>query len=156
MTSGDTEHPQSQRQEVETEYVYVEQSKSRKIGWLIFLMIIMATLVVAAIKNPSTSETKSLIKDALVEKINEKIKEETTNEENNGVERLSALLGMTLTSYIFDYFTDTKVSDYIIYSTFDCTAKDGEETKTVVSGIVVFGKIIPLKTDLKQESLDCQ
>lgn len=113
------------------------------------LLIVLAILVVAAIKNPSSAETRALINDVIVEKINEKMEAEMMKEDNDEITRIAAFLGKAFASPVLDYFTNINVSDYIIFSTFDCSSNDeNSETKNIVSGIVIFGKVIPLKSDL--------
>ena len=149
------EFPQPQQQEFATEYVYMKHPKSHTLGfgWII-TFIIIAFFVVAAIKNPSASETKTLIKDTLIEKINERMGAEIRNGDNDGATQFGAFLGMTLAPYLLDYFTNIHVNNYVIFSTFDCTAKFGEEMQSIVSGIVVFGKVVPLKSDLNKDTLE--
>lgn len=155
QNKSNSEFSQPQQQELATEYVYMEQPKSRKLGFgWILTFIIIAILVVAAMKNPSASETKTLIKDTLIEKINERMGAEIMNGDNDGATQFGAFLGMTLAPYLLDYFTNIHVNNYVIFSTFDCTAKIGEEMKSIVSGIVVFGKAIPLKSDLNKDTLE--
>lgn len=76
------------------------------------------------------------------------------NEENDGFKQFGAFLGMTFAPQIVDHFSDIKVKDYILFSTFDCTTEVEDIDKTIVSGIIVFGKIIPMKTDLDLEKIN--
>lgn len=147
--------PKSQphEQEATSEKEHADLSDPRKHGfrWLIFSFIVIAIIVVAAVKNPSATETKALIKDALVETFNEKIEAKMMSDEDNGAKQLGAFLGMALAPHVLDYFTTIDVNDYVVFSTFDCRTKDEEESRTIVSGVVVFGKVIPLKSDLNTE-----
>lgn len=146
-----TEH----NEKVKTEYVYVERTSSNKgFGRLILWLVIIAFFVVAAIKNPPADETKAMVKTALVEMFNKRMGSVMSNEESSAKQFFGALLGMSLAPNLIDNFTETTVSDYIILSTFNCTAEVEDETKTLVSGVVIFGKIIPLKSDLDKYTFE--
>lgn len=141
------------RQARKTEHGYAEsRPRKRHTTLLVFLILIGVLFSVAAIKNPSENEGKEMVKSFVVEIVNDNIRNEMTN---NGLNEFEAFLGITLSPHMIDWIADTNVNDYILFSTFDCTAEaeDGS-TKTVVSGIILFGKIIPLKTDLKPEALE--
>jgi len=127
--------------------------RKRRSGCLIFSILIIALFVVSAIKNPSESESKEIVKSYIVEKVNNKLRTEMTNDENDRMQQLGAFLGMAFASNLIDYMCETKVNDCIIFTTFDCTTKVDDSKKTIVSGIIFFGKIIPLKTDIKEEYL---
>lgn len=61
---------------------------------------------------------------------------------------------MLLGSIVIDKLVDTEVSDYIIFSKFATTVTLERETKTIASGIIIFGKVIPLKTDIGKEFVE--
>lgn len=135
----------------------IMQSKFNKWGRIRFvvLLTIVAILVVAIIKNPSSTETKALIKDAIVEKVYERLDAELMYEDNSEYARFGSFMGKAIAPHILDYFANINVSDYIVFSTFVCTSKyDNVQTKNIVSGVVVFGKVIPLKSDLNSEALE--
>lgn len=133
----------------ETEFVYVEGiSRKKQTGCLVFFIIIGVLVIVASIKNPSENESRVLVKDFIVEKLNDHMRAEMNNDDNDGLKKLGAFLGITFSSKIMDYVTQINVTDYVLLSTFDCTIEIKEEQNTIVSGIIVFGKIIPLKSDM--------
>lgn len=148
------ESPRLQPQITETEYGYIEQSKNRKhgFGWLIFGAIIIALFFLAALKNPSKTEAKSEIKTMIMEKVTEKMRQEVTNEENDGWKQIGSGLAMLFTPTIIDNMVQTDISDYVFFSTFDASVTVDEEKRTLVAGIILFGKVIPLKSDIKKES----
>ncbi len=121
---------------------------------LIPFILIVALFVASAIKNPSENEGKELVKGVIVEKVNNKLRSEMTNEDNNGFKQFGAFLGMTFASNIIDYVCEIQVNDYIVFSTFDCTTNIDGERKTIVSGVIFFGKLIPLKTDISKEAFE--
>jgi hypothetical protein len=139
----------------EPEYVYAESKPSKKRrGFLLPLLIIVILFVVSAIQNPSEKEGKEIVKEFIVEKVNNKLRSEMTNEDNDGLKQFGAFLGMAFASNIIDYVCEIQVHDYIVFSTFDCTTKVEDERKTIISGIIFFGKLIPLKTDIKEEAFE--
>ena len=130
------------------------KSRNRKIWRLTFFILILSFFVLAAIKNPAKKESKIMVKDYIVEKINAKLREEMINEENDGLTQLGAFIGIGLTSKLIDYIAETSVNDYIIFSTFDCSTNMSDSTKTILSGIIVFGNIIPLHTDINPKKFN--
>lgn len=139
---------------IEVEQVITKTPRKNHTGVLVFIFIILAIGIVAAVKNPSEIEGRKMIKDYIVEKVNQVLKSEMNNEENDGFKQFGAFLEMTFAPQIVDHFSDIKVKDYILFSTFDCTTEVEDIDKTIVSGIIVFGKIIPMKTDLDLEKIN--
>ena len=139
---------------IKVEQDTAKTSRKNHTGVLVFIFIILAIGIVAAVKNPSEIEGRKMIKDYIVEKLNQVLKSEMNNEENDGFNQFGAFLGMTFAPQIVDYFSDIKVKDYILFSTFDCTTEVEDIDKTIVSGVIVFGKIIPMKTDLDLEKIN--
>lgn len=121
------------------------QKKSRGRVIIIFLSLI---LVIAAVKNPSENESKEMINNYLVEKFNNKLTSYLNQDDSDTFKQLGAFLGMKLAPQILDYISETRVNDYIVFSTFECITDISDYNKTIVSGIILFGKIIPLDTDL--------
>lgn len=139
----------------EVEYVYVTtKPRKKRHGCLIFILIIVALIVVSVIKNPSEQESKELVKDFVVEKINKYLRNEMTNEDNDPSKFFGAMIGLALSSSLVDYACETEVDDYVIFSTFDCTAELEKSNKTVVAGIIFCGKVIPLKTEIDKDHLE--
>lgn len=138
----------------EPEYIYIEQPHRSHTGCLIFIIVVTALLIVAAIKNPSEKESHEMVKDFVVEQLNTVLRDEMIDDDNEGIKQLGIFLGITFASSVFDYISDVKVNDYVLFTTFDCTTEVTGSVKTIVSGIIVFGKIVPLKTDLDKEKLN--
>lgn len=141
--------PETPEFEVET-----PRTVSFGVGKIVFTILIVGLILLAALKNPSKAETKALVKAELVERINKEMGEVIANDKNSGLKQFGAMLGMTFSDKIVDKFTTIEVSDYVIFSTFDCTTVAFDEPKTVVGGVVLFGKLIPLRSDLDEESFD--
>lgn len=143
------------RQTRGTENVYVESNpRKRRTGCFVCFILIVALLIVAAIKNPSESEGEEMVKTYIVEGVNDFFRNEMTNDDNDDSKQFVAFLGLSLSSHLIDYVVDTKVDDYVLFSTFDCTIEEDDSIKTLVSGIILCGKIIPLKSDLNTEKLE--
>lgn len=139
---------------IEEEQIISKPSRKKQFGVLGLIFIFFAVVIVAAVKNPSEIEGKKMIKDYIVEKVNYVLKSEINNQENDGLKQFGAFLGMTFASQIVDHVSDIKVKDYILFSTFDCTTEVEDIDRTIVSGVIAFGKIIPMKTDLDLEKIN--
>lgn len=122
-------------------------------GKLIFGLIIFAILFLAALKNPSKTDAKAEIKTVIMEKVSEKMRQEETKEENEAWRQIGSGLAMLFAPTIIDNMAQTKVSDYIFFSTFDASLTVYEEKRTLLAGVIVFGKVIPLKSDIKKDFL---
>lgn len=118
---------------------------------LVFLIIIAFVLILAAIKNPSEKEAKESIKAEATELINRKITEESKNNDMEGLGKLGVALSNILAPTIMDHALDITVTDYIFCSSFSVTMDTPGSKKNLASGIILFGKIIPLSSDLKEE-----
>lgn len=124
-------------------------------GLLIFMIIIAALFVVAAVKNPSASEGRKMVKDFIAEKADDELRSTMTDDSSSGLAVLGSLIGLNMMSTIIDTFIDIQVDDCIVFSTFKCTIIDKEdEGKNLLSGVILFGKIIPLDSDLKSDGAD--
>lgn len=126
------------------------KSSKSKIWKLIFGLVIISTLILAALKNPSKIEAKAEIKNMFLEKLNEEMHEDVSDSESFIVEHLSTSFVNMLANSIYDNWVQTDVSNYVLFSTFDANVKINKKKKTLASGIIIFGKIIPLKSDLKE------
>lgn len=148
----DREYNKSQ-QEIATVSAYTEHPKSRehRFGWLIFIGIIIALFFLAALKNPSKTEAKAEIKTMIMEKVTEKMRQEVTNEDNDALTQISSGLAMLFAPTFIDNMVQTEISDYIFFSTFDASITLDEEKRTLAAGIILFGKVIPMTSDLKKE-----
>lgn len=124
---------------------YQTKSKKTVIGKLILTLIFISVFLLAAIKNPNKTEAKAEIMTMLMEQINETIKESSGSQSSKfGAYLTMAFMGNTLA----EAFLNTEISDYIFFSTYDVKTNVHEEEKIIVSGIIIFGKILPLHSDL--------
>jgi|GEM_PF-2054812 len=141
-------------QQVETDRrLHTSGCRPRKSGSkkLIIWLAIIAIFVVAALKNPSKQEVKDELNTFLVERLNEAIVDNMDDESNSiGRQALSGLT-MLLGPSILDKLIQTDVTDYVFFSTFDAHLIIGDDQPSVVSGVVIFGKIIPFKSELKDK-----
>lgn len=118
---------------------------------IVIAVAFIAIFLLAALKNPSESEIKAEIKTMMTDKINEKLRQEVTNKDNSTGEQIGSVLAMLFAPTIIDKWIQINVSDYIFFSTFDTNVTVDEEIRTIASGVIVFGIIVPLKTDIKTE-----
>lgn len=118
---------------------------------LIFLVIIGFVLVLAAVRNPSEREAKESIKAEATKLINEKITEESKDNDIEDLGKIGVALSNLLAPTIMDHALDIDVKDYIFCSSFAVTTKVSGEKKNIASGIILFGKIIPLSSDFKND-----
>lgn len=122
-------------------------SHKKHLGWFLTLMLILTLLVVSAIKNPSESDSRDMVKNFIVEKVNDALREQMTDKDSDGLTAFVSLLGMAFMPNLLDYACEIKVTDYILLTTFDCTTPIAESENCIVSGVIIFGKIIPLHSD---------
>lgn len=115
------------------------------------LIIIVALLVIAAATNPSQNEARKMIKEQTLEYVDQAIKlKMQQSAENDGFAAIASMVGMAIAPQLFDYAVDTKVNNFLFFSTFDMAVNIeaiGVNQK-VISGIIVFGQMIPLESDL--------
>ena len=130
----------------EVYYVQVPQNKGLLSCMNIFILALVAFLILAAVKNPSESEARQLVKNAAIEYINKEMRKEVNQDKNNW---LYSLLEMVLVPTAYDYMLQTDVDDYIFFSTFSISVTKEYGSKSLVSGIILFGKLIPLKSASK-------
>lgn len=114
----------------------------RKFAMYIFWI---AFFLVAIISNPSPSEAKHEINSVILEKFNEHMRKEMRDEENDSWKQMGAGFAMLLAPALIDKLVQTEVSDCILFSTFNASVPHNNQSVTMVSGIIVFGKIIPLR-----------
>lgn len=138
-------------QYVESDYRESQHGNNKK-GCLLFFSIIFVILIVSVVKNPSEADSKKLIKNFIVEKVNDEMRNKITNDNNDDVfKALGVFIGMSIAPYIIEGISQTTINDCVLFSTFDCTMEVEGSRKTIVSGIILFGKIIPLSSDLNPE-----
>lgn len=114
---------------------------------IILLFIIAVALVLAAIKNPSESEARECVKLQVIEYINDKVRDTLFNDELSGSEQLGVALAGLFAPSLIDYVLKIDVSDCIFFSTFNAKIKMKDDTKLLASGVIIYGKIILLKSD---------
>lgn len=139
------------------ESIEIDNSRPQKrgIGKIIIAIAVIAILFLAALKNPSKTDAKAEVNGMITEKVMEKIQGEMTNiddEESIGSTLGSALASLFIPSVI-DKIVNIEVSDYIFFTTYDANISIMQEKKTIVSGVILFGKVIPLHTDIDTDAL---
>ena len=120
---------------------------------MIFGIIIIAFFFLAALKNPSKTEAKAEIQAMIIETFSEKMSQNVSNEDNDAWEKVKSGLAMLFAPTIIDNIVQTDISDYIFFSTFDASVTIEEDKRTLAAGIILFGKVIPLESDIKKDSL---
>lgn len=132
---------------------YSNNPKRRKSSTtkIIAVVVFIAVFFLAALKNPSDAEAKAEIKTLFTEKVNEKMRQQIADEENSAGKQIGSMLAMLVAPTFIDKWIQVDVSDYIFFSTFDANISINEEKKSIASGAIVFGKVIPLKSDIKKE-----
>ena len=118
---------------------------------MIICVIIIAVLFLAALKNPSKSEAKVELKSLITEKFNEKMRDNITDEDQDALSQIGSGLAMLLAPTLIDKMVETNISNYLFFSTFSAKITFEKNTKTIVSGIILFGNFIPLNSDLKNK-----
>lgn len=140
--------------ETETDDKQPNKKKSRI--RLILIAVIFFFLLFAGIKNPSESESKDLVKHHIIELINDLARqEESQNTESNEDAIITKrFLRNTLLPGIIDTMVTIHTSDYIFFSYFEATTEVNEEKKNLVSGIILFGKVLTLSSDIDRSKLN--
>ena len=135
----------------ETQVIYVEAPRKRKGRFgcfsICFLMLI-AVLVVAAIKNPSETESRELIQKQIVEKVNENVRKTISDEDKDAGTQIGAALVGLFMPKLLDYAMNVDINDYVIFSTFTITPNIPEAEGKYMKGIIVFGKVIGTSTNI--------
>lgn len=114
---------------------------------VIFIIVTVAVIILAIVKNPSESVAKEEIKNEFIERINEKVRKNLSDSESTGTEKLGSALAGFLAPKMMDYLVNVNVSDYLLFSTFNANTIVGCNAEPIASGVILFGKIIPLKSD---------
>lgn len=117
---------------------------------IIFITII-AILILAVAKNPTKEESKILVKSMIIEKIDNVLRENMLDKESKGLDALGAFFGIAFSHSIYDFLVNTEVNDYFLFSTFSAAIPVDNQPKILASGIILFGKAFPLKSDLKNK-----
>lgn len=114
------------------------------------MMIIGFLFVLALVKNPSPIESQELIKLTAIQHIN-KYLERQSEETNNGWEKFGFGLARLLAPTAYDAMVQTEIEDYVVYTKFSASFNLGDEPR-YVKGIILFGKVIPLETNIPEFS----
>lgn len=135
---------------------FYERLNKRKYGVVpIIISVIFIVILLAAITNPSTTDAEADIKSLIVDKYNDTIREEINGDDDTSAgEQVGAAFATALGPLIIDHLVDIDVSDYILFSTFNSQVTIKGEDKTIVAGVIIFGKVIPLESDINKESLE--
>lgn len=125
--------------------------RSKKTGKskVILLISIIAILLLAGFKNPSKMEAQTEIKAMITEHFQEIMHHEATDKNNSAGERLGSILAVFIAPTFIDNFIQVDVSNYLILSTYDANILLTDGNISLVSGIIIFGTIIPLSSDIK-------
>lgn len=154
------QHKYSIDREPEQKIRYYERPKKRKFGIVTIIIFTISIILLAALTNPSNTNAKTEIISLIKDKFIEKMREDVNNDDNSASKQFGASLMMTLFNLdllnlrAIDFYVNTDVSNYIFFSTFNTQVTIKEENKTLVSGVIIFGKVIPLKSDFKKEFLE--
>lgn len=129
-------------------------SSKRRLRKIIISFGLIIFLFVAAIKNPPEAEIKANLKQLILEKANSIVRQKVLKGKIPEDEIGSVTLALIFGSTVFDLGVEMKVTDYILFSTFGAYVYDDYKEIKVVSGIVFFGKIIPLSSDVNSAFVD--
>lgn len=119
-----------------------------------FIFIIFAVLLLAGFTNPSDSDAEEKIKSKILEVANKEMREKIRVEEDNVWKQIGSGLAILFAPAIIDNLVQIDVSNFIIFSTFDAKIPFEDEQKTLVSGIIIFGKILPTGSDIEKRFLE--
>lgn len=128
---------------------YHEVSRSSSITKIIFAEIIIAIFLLGAIKNPTVSQTKAEVKSMLLEQYYDNLRKQLVYTDSID-KQIESSFAMFIAPNIIDTWLQTDVSDYIFFSTFNSSLRVGKDVRAVMSGAVIFGKVVPLKYDMKK------
>lgn len=133
---------------IETQDVNVVYRKNSYTRLIIF-GIIAIIVIIAAIKNPSVKESRQLIKDFAIERVNENVRNMIDDDDVDKGEKFLAVFGAAFAPALIDALIDIDVSDYVLFSTFKATIGRGKESINFASGLILFGKPLLLSSDVK-------
>ena len=136
-------------------YPDVRNNHSRSKSLIITIFILTIVFAVAAIKNPSQTESRNQIKLFLVERLNAYEAKKTLEDadSDNSEKVFGRFIMSAFASTLIDTMVQIKTSDYLFFSSFEAKLKNEGEHKKIVSGVIVFGKILPLSTDFDADKL---
>lgn len=110
------------------------------------IAIIMVILFIAALSTPSRTEGKARVKQYLTERIKDFAdrgisKEGQSDDLSDGIEKFFV---NAFTPLLIEGMVDVEYTDCIFFATFKASIKQNGEKSKLVSGMILFGKIIPL------------
>lgn len=115
---------------------------------LVSIVILAAVVVLAAMKNPSEQQSKEMVRSFLSDKVTGVINKNMADEKSDGVKLVANFLASKLTPGLMDSMVDVETDDYVVMTRFDARVEKAGIDKSVMSGIIIFGKLIPLSSDL--------
>ncbi|MDE7368961.1 MAG: hypothetical protein K2N08_04195 [Muribaculaceae bacterium] len=135
--------------------IYVERPR-RPFPKSIIFIVLAIIIAVAVIRNPSESESRKLINSFLVEKVKDYINVYLlSNPQLDFLQRsLGSLFVNEMAPKMIEAGTQTNVWNFYLFSAFKVEMDPAQEKKNLVSGIIFFGKIIPLSTDIDFDNID--
>lgn len=130
------------------------KSTRKRFGFIMIVsMSIFIFFLLAVIKNPSKTDSYVQVRSYLVEEINDKVSYQIKSDETGSSSFFNCFerfLIKNLAPNLIDSMFEIRTSDYILFSTFDVKMENNGENVSVVSGVIVFGKILPLSTDIEK------
>lgn len=127
---------------------YYNKPKKSRTGLYIFLAVIFIILFTAIVTNPSQTQSKQLVKETVLSYVDDYIQKQSA-QSNDFLVQAGAALGMTLAPSLWDYGVKTKVDNYVLFSKFSSDLNIMGMNTNVVSGIILFGQVIPLNSGLR-------
>lgn len=125
-----------------------KSARPRRKWWKVALLVVLAAVVLLAVrKNPSEREAKALVKESLVEVVENKLRQEMDSDRYGLLGQMGAALGLIVAPELVDNFVDVKVTDFLLFSTFDASVSLAGQTRNG-GGLIVFGRLIPLYSDI--------
>lgn len=118
------------------------------IGWFIFLILLIGLLAAAAITNPTETESKKIVKNTVLTYAEDYVVEKMVDYDGPLTE-MALSLGKRLAPKVWDKAVETEVENYIIFTKFKANIGFQGYRKNLLSGIILFGQLIPLDSDLK-------
>ena len=119
--------------------------------FLIFILIlILGLLVGAAVTNPTESESKEIVKSTVLTYA-EKYVENQIEKSGIPLAGVGLSIGKKFAPKLWDKAVTTETEDYFIFTYFKSDINYMGINKNLLSGIIVFGQLIPLDSELKDD-----
>lgn len=143
-TSNEPSEPQDERGDIE--FMSVEDTPFRKPKfWR--LSLIMVLLLFAILQNPSRAEAKAEIKTMILNHVSDKIHSKVAENDDDPLKQAGMELSMLFAPAIIDSWVNIDVTNFIAFSTFNAYTTDKGNERTIISGVILFGKVIPLNSN---------